>query len=81
MQPPHASPTRTRAIALALAASLAIVAVLWRFGVPDAIIYGLAGGFVACLIIIGLDRLHSVERRMNDRDETTHDPPPREEGR
>ncbi len=81
MLPQHPSPARTRAIALALAAALVIVAVLWRVGLHDTIIYGLAGGLVACLVIIGLDRLHSAERRLSERDNTMNEPPSHEDGR
>jgi hypothetical protein len=67
-----------RAIALALVASLVIVAILWRLGVPDTIIYGLTGGLVACLLIVGRDRLLSAERRLRERD-AAPDEPPRED--
>jgi len=48
--------------------------------VPDTIIYGLGGGLVACLIIIGLDRLHSADRRLSERDQASDEQPPREDG-
>lgn len=80
MLPQHPSPARTWTIALVLAATLVIVAVLWRVGLPDVIAYGLAGGLVACLVIIGLDRLHSAERRLSERDDTS-DQPPHDNGR
>ncbi len=66
---------------LALGGALMIVAILWRAGVPDTIIYGLAGGLVACLIIIALDRVHSAERRLNERDDQQGAPPPRTDDR
>jgi len=80
MRPPHTSPARTRAIALALGASLLVVAMLWRLGLPDTIVYGLAGGLVACLLIVGRDRLLSAERRLSERDKATDEQPPREDG-
>ncbi len=80
MRPEHPAPARARAIALALAGALTVVAVLWRLGVPDTIIYGLGGGLVACLIIIGLDRLHSADRRLSERDQASDEQPPREDG-
>lgn len=74
MQPPQVSPVRTKIIALALLGALLVVAVLWRLGVPDTIVYGLAGGLVACLLIVGRDRLLSAERRLNERDDQRKQP-------
>jgi hypothetical protein len=79
MRPDQPAPARPPVIALALAAALLIVAMLWRMGLPDVIAYGLGGGLVACLIIISLDRLHSVERRLNKRDAANDEPPRKDE--
>ncbi len=81
MRPEQHSPARTRATLLALGGALVVVAILRRVGIPDTIIYGLAGGLFACLIIIALDRLHSVERRLNEHDDPPSAPPPRTDDR
>ena len=78
MRPPHTSPARGRTIALALVAALLIVAVLWRLGVPDTLVYGLAGGIVACLLIVGRDRLLGAGRHLGERDDPPP-PPPRDD--
>jgi len=75
MQPPHLSPARTKRVALALLGALLVVAVLWRLGVSDTLVYGLAGGLVACLLIVGRDRLLSADRRLNERDDQRNQPP------
>ena len=75
MQPPHTSPARAKIIALMLLGALLVVAVLWRLGVYDTIVYGLAGGLVACRLIVGRDRLLSAERRLGERNDQHHQPP------
>lgn len=76
MRPQHPSPTRTRIIARALLVLLALVLILRLLGLSPYLAYGLAGGLLACLIVIGLDRLHSIERALDERGSPPHDDEP-----
>jgi hypothetical protein len=62
--PPARLPSRV--LILILLALLILVA-LGRllFGLPDFLLYGLAGGLIFCLLIIGRDRLLAAQRRLD----------------
>ncbi|HEY8602631.1 MAG TPA: hypothetical protein VIL85_29705 [Thermomicrobiales bacterium] len=74
MNQPPPRPARTRAIItilLALFAAVLIVQVI--VGLPQFVFYGLIGGLVFCLIIVGRDRLLAAQRMMEP--PPFHEPP------
>jgi Flp pilus assembly protein TadB len=57
---------RARVAALAILALLAAVLVAHlAIGLSPVLLYGLVGGLILCLVIVGLDLLHSVERKLD----------------
>ncbi len=73
---PPPQPARTRPIALALLALLAAVFILNLIvGLPQFILYGLVGGLVFCLIIVGRDALLAAQRTLDT--PPPHEPPER----
>lgn len=59
-------PTRARQSALVLLAALAVVlAIHATIGLNDVLLYGLVGGLVGCLVIIGLDLLRNAQSTMD----------------
>lgn len=70
---PPPPPARARPIALALLALLAAVFILNLIvGLPQFLLYGIAGGLVFCLIIVGRDALLAAQRALDT-------PPPPEQ--
>ena len=65
--PQHSTPTgRARRAALALLALLAAVLIVrLTFGLPRLVFFGLAGGLLFSLAIIGLDLLHNAARKLD----------------
>ena len=64
---------RTRQMTLALLAALAVVLVVHlTIGLGDILLFGLVGGLMGCLVVIGLDLLHNAqlatERALEQRD-------------
>ena len=56
-------PQHTRQATLALLAALAVVLVVHlTIGLGDIVLFGLVGGLVGCLVVIGLDLLHNAQR-------------------
>lgn len=75
MTPEPTSPRRARGIALTLLALLALVLIVrLAFDLPPIIFFGLVGGLVMSLVIVGLDLLHSIERKIEaDQDDRAAD--------
>ena len=72
MKPEPAPPAPTRTIITALLALFATVLIVQLIvGLPQFVFYGLGGGLVFCLIIVGRDRLLAAQRMM--------EPPPAQE--
>jgi hypothetical protein len=66
MTPEPTSPRRARGVALALLALLALVLIVrLTFSIPPIIFFGLVGGLVMSLVIVGLDLVHSIERKID----------------
>lgn len=56
-------PGRARQAALALAAALVVVlAMHLTIGLPEVLLYGLVGGLLGSLVVIGLDLLRNAQR-------------------
>jgi len=56
-------PQRTRRAALALLAALAVVLVVQlTIGLGDILLFGLVGGLLGSLVVIGFDLLHNAQR-------------------
>ncbi len=63
MIPAPAPPSRARGTALGLLAGIGLVLLIQLvIGLPTLIVYGLIGGLLLSLVIVGLDLLHTVER-------------------
>ena len=64
-------PTRGRVRVLIPLLLLLILVVLghFLFGLPDFLTYGLAGGLIFCLLIIGRDRLLAAQRQLDQQQE------------
>lgn len=63
MIPAPAPPNRARSTALGLLAGIGLVLLIQLvIGIPTLIVYGLIGGLLLSLVIVGLDLLHTVER-------------------
>ena len=59
-------PNRARQSAVVLLAALAAVLVIHlTFGLSDVLLYGMVGGLVGCLVVIGLDLLRNAQRKMD----------------
>ncbi len=72
MNPQPAPPAPTRTIIIVLLAIFAVVLIVQLIvGLPQFVLYGLIGGLVFCLIIIGRDRLLTAQRMLEP-------PPPQE---
>lgn len=77
-EPTRPAPTRTiLTVLLALFATVLIVQLI--VGLPQFIFYGLVGGLVFCLIIVGRDRLLAAQRMMERSPD--QEPPPDDEQR
>jgi hypothetical protein len=60
MTPEPTSPRRARGVALTLLALVALVLIVrLTFSIPPIVFFGLIGGLVMSLIIVGLDLLHT----------------------
>ncbi|MFN8512609.1 MAG: hypothetical protein U0232_24765 [Thermomicrobiales bacterium] len=58
-------PNRARQSALVLLAALVVVLVIHAtIGLNDVLLYGLVGGLVGCLVVIGLDLLRNAQSAM-----------------
>ncbi len=56
-------PQRTRQATLVFLAALAVVLLIHlTVGLGDILLFGLVGGLVGCLVVIGLDLLHNAQR-------------------
>lgn len=65
MIPEPASSSRARGTVLGLLAGIVLVLLIrLTVGLSPLVFYGLIGGLVMSLIIVGLDLLHSVERKL-----------------
>jgi uncharacterized protein (DUF58 family) len=75
MTPTSSTPQRARRAALTLLALLALVLIVRLLvGLPAIVFFGLAGGLVFSLVIIGLDLLHNAARKLDtERDEQPGD--------
>ena len=72
MNPEPARPAPTRTIITVLLALFAAVLIVQLIvGLPQFVFYGLIGGIIFCLIIVGRDRLLAAQRMM--------EPPPSQE--
>jgi O-antigen ligase len=62
----HKIPNRARQSAIVLLAALAAVLVIHlTFGLSDVLLFGLVGGIVGSLVVIGLDLLRNAQRKMD----------------
>lgn len=60
------APARGRFLIPALLALLAAVALIHLLvGLPEFLLYGLAGGLIFCLLIAGRDRLLTAQRQLD----------------
>jgi hypothetical protein len=48
-----------------LAALALVLAIHLTFGLSDILLYGLVGGLVGCLVVIGLDLLRNAQRAID----------------
>ncbi len=72
MKPVPSRPAPTRAIIIVMLALFAAVLIVQMIvGLPRFVFYGLIGGLVFCLLIIGRDRLLTTQRML--------EPPPQQE--
>ena len=72
MNPQPTRPAQTRTIITVLLAFFAAVLIVQLIiGLPQFVFYGLIGGLVFCLIIVGRDRLLAAQRMLEP-------PPPQE---
>jgi len=78
MNPQPARPAPTHTIIIVLLALFAVVLIVQLLiGLPQFVFYGLIGGLVFCLIIIGRDRLLAAQRMMEP--PPIQEPPPTRE--
>jgi purine-cytosine permease-like protein len=77
-EPARPAPTRT-IITILLALFAAVLIVQLIVGLPQFVFYGLIGGLVFCMIIVGRDRLLAAQRMMEP--PPTQAPPPDDEQR
>jgi len=72
MKPVPARPAPTRTIIIALLALFAVVLIVQLIvDLPQFVFYGLIGGLIFCVIIIGRDRLLAAQQMLEP-------PPPKE---
>lgn len=65
MIPEPASPSRARGTIVGLLAGIgAVLLIQLVVGLPILVFYGLVGGLIMSLIVVGLDLLHGAERTM-----------------
>lgn len=82
MSKPVPAPSRARLLIPLLLALVALVAIVrLSIGLPDFLLYGLVGGLVFCLLIVGRDTLLAAQRHLDKTDEDHRRGAERAEGR